>query len=297
MRALPLLVLAGSLAGNLGCSALVGSFELEGEDAQPADALADSTGGDALPDTATVDSALDTSAVGADTADSAVVDTFVRDTAVADTFVPDASRGPTSCKAIIALNPSATPGPQTLRLASGDVITFCDFSPGRGGYTLVALRKSTTAGTGWIGESGVEKSKNMGSPDGDLDRVLDANWMEIGFNEVVYDLGVQSGPMLPSGTRVAFTNLTGTQQADARAALGKHYGPTMRIDCAIEGIPYSKCVAPAPPPGDPMATLGWVHAPAGTICYWAAVPSDAGAALGAPRCDTGVVGRGRVWVK
>ncbi len=179
-------------------------------------------------------------------------------------------------------------GVHHLVLKSGEVDVWCDMS--RGGYTLVALRSGKTDTTGWK-TNAVSKVRRLDSPMNDTDAVLDVDWNDLGFSEVVYEIGAPP-------TRISFPILTPDQKNSAKTALFTFSaGPsTPHPDCVIAGTNVPACAPPPPPPGTPDQSIGWVYDPlyktTGKDCWW-----GFGGSLGSQSCDTGGVGIGRVWVK
>lgn len=207
------------------------------------------------------------------------------DTSTADT-PPDGGAPITSCRQLVGK--VTVDGVQHLTLKSGAVDVWCDM--GRGGYTLVATRAGNTPPNAW--KSGtVPKVTRLDNPMSDFDAVLDVDWTELGFDEVVYEIG---GPP----TRISFPVLSSAEKAGAKAALFTFAVGTTgpHPDCSISGSTIPACSPPPPPPGSPDQSIGWVYDPlyskTGKECWW-----GYGTSLGTQSCDTGGVGMGRVWVR
>jgi len=233
----------------LGCHAIVGDYEIE-----PRDAASD-----------------------------AVVDTRVEIDAASDAKLDTEPKGPTSCKAILAANSSAANGPYDIVINGEKLKIFCDMTGG--GFTLVAARSATTAGTVWEMETGVSRVKEL-LPETPGDAVLDIDWQRLDFTEVVYDLGSPE-------SRITFKP-NETQKGNARKALSMPGGgpDAERPDCNIGGMNVRFCKPPPPPPGDSAQSFGWVYSPKGVLCYWAYRPAN-----GAAECTGGTTVKARVFVR
>jgi len=266
------------------CHAIVGSYEVGETDAAVTDAsTADSNPADASgPDTSTADTTRPDTGV-ADTADSGVV---VKSCA-ALRAAGDTTNGN---RLIIA---KGTPGyPE-------GVETFCDMMGG--GWTLVATRSSTTAGSVWAatGAENTLKTKKMG-PNEDVDGVLDIDWNALGFSDVAYELGLPSGTgMRMPRTRATFPMLDARYLPYAKPALFTHLtGADKRPDCILSmgGTSYKECIIPMGTFVDggamPPQSLGWLFAPNGVECFFAYQGK-----VGTQDCVTGAVGGGRIFVK
>ena len=257
-----------SLCTFAACRAIVGSYEVGPEhDAQPgSDTKVDlGTDGVAIDSTPPTDSGTD---VGVDAGDA----------------------GPlASCLAYFKAG-FTTDGVFTIASKEfGSVRAFCDMT--RGGYTLVATRSATTGSAAWRGESSVVKLKDLGDLARKDDSVLDIDWTQLAFTEVIYELGPP-----PTPTRASFPTLTTAQKSGARGALSLLPSPDQKPVCIVDGASYMACSPPpgdgGPPPGDPGKGLGWLYSPTGVMCWWAWDTS-----LGAQECKTAKAGGGHVWVK
>jgi hypothetical protein len=244
--------------------------------------LAATTGCAAILGDYEVDPALDKKDALVDSAtDTAVIDTGV----VTDTATDVAPSNIKPCKDLGA----GKEGPQPL----GDGVTsFCS-----DGYTLVALRSSTTNGDVWAGVPAALRTKDLNNANVEVDRVLDIDWKLLKFTELVYDLGTKPvvGTKPTSPTRVYFRGLNEAQQGAARDALGVFVPNPMRLDCLLDMsmTPITKCEEPPMPPTlSPTESFGWAFLSKKAICYWAYKGKP-----GAPNCNDGMVGAGRVWVK
>jgi hypothetical protein len=211
-----------------------------------------------------------------------------------DTNMPATDTPPAlkSCKAIRA-GGVTDDGPQPL----GDGFrTFCDMRREDGGFTLVAMRSSKTDGSAWFGEAAVTKTKSIDGPDDDRDMILDiSDWRQLGFTEVVYELGIDlnSGMRPFYGERVHFSMLDSGKQGDARMGLAKHVFKTDRPSCKVGTTVVQYCFGDMPAAGEnPMQSYGWVFSPTGTPCDFAQ-----GAKIGSRGCNTGKVGAARIWVR
>jgi len=266
------------------CQAIVGSYEVGSGDTG---AALDSETSDALTETA---------------ADGALPDTAAPDTAATD-GAADAALVVTSCKAHKAKDPTLGNGPQPI-IPKGSpgypdgLTTFCEMDKS-GGSTLVAIRASNTNAFKWRTmppaatlPSTVEKSFNLG-PEDDKDAYLAIDWTLLGATEIVYELGVPTTVGAPK-SRLSFRELTSAQIGAGLIALTKGHMKADRPNCFVDmaTTAVTNCWPSAPPPGDPMKSIGWPHAPTGTLCYWGY--DDANGTLA---CDGTTSGRGRIFVK
>jgi hypothetical protein len=265
------LVAFGALSA---CRAIVGSYEVgpTQKDTGATDAnvdVATEGGSDSTPSLDSSDDGVDT-AVAIDTADA----------------------GPlSSCRAYLAANPASPDGVYALAAKEGPVRAWCDMTRDKKGYTLVATRSASTSSDAWRSESAVTKTLELVDPIRPDDAVLAIDWTQLGFDEVIYELGPP-----PTPTRALFPSLTTEQKSGARGALSLLPPPEKKPTCIVDSISYPACSPPGadggPPPGDPGRGLGWLFSPTGVSCWWAWSTS-----LGAQECKTAKVGGGRVWVR
>lgn len=233
------------------------------------------------------------------TASDAGADTFGIDAPPGDTPIVDTGGPPkdappslfTSCKKLLDATPGATDGVYSLALKEGPTQTSCDMA--RGGYTLVAIRSTRTASDVWK-TGAVTKTRALTDPRADTDLVLDVDWTQLGFTEVIYEIGP---------TRISFPTLTAGEINNARTALS-----TFAVrpgdehpDCFISGVRHMACSAAPKPPGDPPQSIGWAYDPTTTTpdspvgtppCWWGYSTE-----LGAHDCQSGAISPGHVWVR
>jgi hypothetical protein len=259
----------GAFGALSACRAIVGSYEIgDGKDAATGDAKIDSTAEIAVDSAPPLDSSED---VAVDTGDAGLL---------------------SSCRAILAASPSSVDGIYSIAAKEGPVRVWCDMTRDKKGYTLVAVRSASTSSSPWRSEVGVIKVRELIDPLKPDDAVLDIDWTQLAFDEVIYELGP------PPATRALFSTLTTTQKSGARGALSVLPRPEDKPTCVIDSTPYPACSPPpldggvGPPPGDPGKGLGWLFSPTGVSCWWAWDIS-----LGAQECKTGKAGGGRVWVR
>ena len=267
MRTFVPCAVVAALAALSSCRAIVGNYEVgPAHDAGGSDSTAEIS----VDSTPAVDSSGDAgSDLGTDAGDA----------------------GPlASCNAYL-LAGSKADGVYSIAAKEGPARVFCDMTRDGGGWTLVATKSPSTSASPWRGESGVTKTLELIDPATPGDAVLAIDWTQLGFTQVIYDLGPP-----PTPTRAFFTTLTTDEKNGARGALSLLPGPTLKPKCTIDGIDYPACSPPpgdggGPPPGGDKA-LGWLYSPTGVSCWWAYDTSS-----GSQECKTGKAGGGHVWVK
>ena len=258
----------GSLCIFSACRAIVGNYEV----GPTHDAGSDSTAEIAVDSTPPVDSSTDAGLdLGSDAADGGGL--------------------LASCNAYLLAGSSKGDGIYSLAAKEGAVRVWCDMSRDGGGWRLVATKSPSTSASAWHGESAVNKTLELIDPATPGDAVLAIDWAQLGFTQVIYDLGPP-----PTPTRAFFTTLTTDEKNGARGALSLLPMPTLKPKCTIDGVDYPACSPPppdggGPPPGGDKA-LGWLYSPTGVSCWWAYDTSN-----GSQECKTAKPGGGHVWVK